>query len=194
MRKFFALMLAGVLAVGLVLGCGTFGSVGPSVVGVPSVIFPALCQAFFDYEDYDSSTPTVVMREARPIYNTFALRVLHEAGAMTPADAEQDRKRDEVLRALMRETRVEVPESGGPCRWLRAERPGEHYYGTDVIVLELSNITENPFATVAESRFGVFARLSIGGASGASWFWVPLQRTGGAWSASQAYELAISDG
>lgn len=137
--------------------------------------------------------PIVVLRESRPIHYTFALRVLHEVGAMTPAEADLDDARDEVLRELFRAT-VEMPESDGGCRWLRPERPDAEYFGSDEIILELSNVTEDPFAAAAEHRFGVFARLSRGGAFGASWYWVPLERTGGAWKASEAYELAISDG
>lgn len=182
-----------VLLAFLILGCSALTPAPPSAAGVPRVIFPALCKALFDYEDFEGSTPIVVLREARPIHYTFALRVLHEAGPMTPAEADRDEARDEVLRGLFRAT-VEIPENDGGCRWLRPERPDAEYFGSDEIILELSNVTEDPFAAAAEPRFGVFARLSRGGASGASWYWVPLERTGGAWKASEAYGLAISDG
>lgn len=181
------------LLASLTLGCSALTPESPSAAGVPRVIFPALCKAFFDYEDYDGSTPIVVLRESRPIRYIFALRVLHEAGPMTPAEADRDEARDEVLRELFRAT-VEMPESDGGCRWLRPERLDTEYFGSDEIILELSNVTEDPFAAEAEPRFGVFARLSRGGAFGASWYWVPLERTGGAWKASEAYDLAISDG
>lgn len=182
-----------VLLASLTLGCSTLTPAAPSVGGVPRVIFPTLCKALFDYDDYDGSMPIVVLRESRPIHYTFALRVLHEAGAMTPAEADLDGARDEVLRELFRAT-VEIPESNDGCRWLRPGRPDAEYFGSDEFILELSNVTEDPFAAAAEHRFGVFARLSRGGAFGASWYWVPLERTGGVWRAFEAFELAISDG
>lgn len=183
-----------VLVACLIFGCSSLPPATSFDAGVPTVIFSALCEAFFNYEDYDASTPTVVLRVTRPLYQTFALRILHEVDAMTPAEAERDYARDEVLRTLFRETRLEMPENDGRCRWVPPEGRDEDYFGTDAIILELSNITENPFAAEAQPRFGVFARLSSGGAFGASWYWVPLERAGGAWSAPRAYELAISDG
>lgn len=178
----------------LAQGCRTAPLDHRSTPGVPREIFPALCAVFLEEEGYDSSTATIVLSETRPIFRTFALRVLHDAGAMTPAEAEQDDARDEELEAQFRAMRVEVPAQGGSCRWLLAERTDEEYFGTDELMLELSNVVEDPFASAADSRLGVFVRLSIGGASGASWYWVPLKRAGDSWRVAAVSKLEISDG
>lgn len=186
--------LALLMFIGLGFGCRTFEQESPSGELMPGVIFGALCEAFLDEAEFDTSTSVVVLGKTRPIYETFALRTLHEVGAMTPAEGERDEARDEALLALFRESDVEIPANGGRCRWRTANQPFSYYVGRRILVLEMSNVVEDPFARGTESRFGVFVRRSLGGASGASWYWVSLERAGGSWRTTRVDALEISDG
>lgn len=188
------LLLSWLAIPALAQGCSAATVEAPSSVGAPGVVFPALCTAFVEKEDFDSSTTTVVLNETRAVFETFALRVLHEAGELTPAESEQDLARDEALKARFLPARVELPEGNGPCRWRLADRPATEYFGTKALLLELSNVVEDPFAPVDSPRYGLFARLSIGGASGASWYWVALKQVGASWDVVTVSHLEISDG
>lgn len=159
----------------------------------PAVIFPVLCEEFFEETD-PTTTSIVVLSETRPIFETFALRVLHGAGELTPAEAEQDDERDERLKDSFQPNRVRVPKSAQECNWLSPKRPDSEYFGTDQLMLELSNVVEDPFAPSGGSRFGVFARLSIGGRFGAGWYWVALNGVPGSWETAAAARLPINDG
>jgi hypothetical protein len=190
--KFAQMLLT--LSLLLVDGCSAAMRHMDSMGTLPGAIFPALCQVFIEEEGYDSATSTVVLRNTRPIFNTFALRILHQAGALTPSEAEEDEARDDALQMSFHETEVSRPSPGGRCRWTVPNRPDEEYFGTRTLILELSNVTEDPFARATDSGVGVFARLSFGGASGASWYWVALERTGEAYRVSGVFTLEISDG
>jgi len=191
LRRLLLLWLA---AFAFAQGCSAAAVEERSPVGVPSAVFQALCTAFVEAEEFDSSTTTVVLNETRAVFETFALRVLHEAGELTPAESEQDLARDQDLKASFLSARVDLPEAGGPCRWRLADRPAQEYFGTRALILELSNVLEDPFAPVDGPRHGLFARLSIGGASGASWYWVALKKVGTLWEVAAVSHLEISDG
>lgn len=175
-------------------GCRSTQTQGTSLSIPSSVVFPALCTAFFRDEEFDSSTTTTVVSETRPLFRMFALRSLHGAGEMTPAEAELDDARDEALEARFRSIRIGVPAQDGSCRWLLADRPTEEYYGSDELLLEVSEIVEDPFAKAESAPVGLFVRLSIGGASGASWYWVGLKLADDAWKVTSVSRLPISDG
>lgn len=187
----FPCLLRIVLFVSLPLACGTTARGKPCTV--PGVVFPAICAAFAEEEGFDSSTTMVVLSETRPVFETFALRVLHGAGELTPAEGAEDLALDEALKARFRPTRVELPADSGPCSWRLADRPAKEYFGTTKLILELSNVGEDPFATADAARYGLFARLSIGGASGVSWYWVALRQAGESWPAATVSKLEISD-
>lgn len=55
---------------------------------LPDSVFSSLCTTFVQGESYDSSTSTLVLRKTRPVFNTFALRLLQGEGKLTPANAE----------------------------------------------------------------------------------------------------------
>lgn len=182
---------------GLSLGIISCRAITPAVMNpterIPSGLFDALCESFVQ-AGHEPSATTLVLSETRPIFQTFALRILRNAGKMTPAEAEQDDARDRTLEERFRPTKIEVPGRDTGCAWDLADRPNAEYFGADRLMLELSNVVEDPFATRDEPRFGVFARLSIGGASGASWYWIDLKPRGESWQVTSVAELAISDG
>lgn len=166
------------------------GSPGP----LPASIFPSLCDAFIQNEGYDSSTSTLVLRKTRPIFNTFALRLLHEVGDMTPAEAEGDDQRDALLRARFVPRPVPLPERTGACHWSSPTGSDDEALGSDQLLLELSNIVEDPFLGDRERSYGIFARLALGFQSGGSWYWIALERSGSTWNVSKVSGLQISDG
>lgn len=198
----------------LAQGCSAATVQAASPVGVPSVVFPALCTAIIEEERLYSSfveedgferslfveedgaafsMTTVVLNETRAVFNTFALRVLHKAGELTPAESEQDLARDLALEAHFLPARIELPEEGGPCRWRLADRPAREYFGTEVRLLELSNVVEDPFAPVGSPRYGLFARESIAGLWAASWYWVALKQVGELWDVATVSRLEIDE-
>ena len=178
----------------LASGCSAIAVDRPSAVRVPGVVFPALCAAFIEQEAFDPSTTTVVLNETRAVYETFALRVLHEAGDLTPAESELDLAHDETLKAHFVPTRIEIPDSAGSCKWRLADRPAQDYLGAKALVLELSNIVEDPFAPGGTPSQGLFARLSIGCSAGASWYWIALKNVDSSWRVLRVVHLDISDG
>jgi hypothetical protein len=175
-------------------GCasGALVKTAPSAI-VSKIILPALCEEFFQNEAYDSRTTTVVLRETRPIYRTFALRVLHGSGPLTPAEFRLDDTRDDALRSLFEASAVDLPSGEQRCRWRAATKSSRDDSDLRALTLELSNITEDPFVEGTAGRFGVFARLSIGGEPGASWFWVALERLAESWTVDTISPLEISD-
>lgn len=174
-------------------GCAVYGIEEARPAGVLGVVFPALCATFIAEEGFDDSTVAYVVQETRPVFETFALRVLREAGALPPAEAEQDDALDAALKANFNPSPVALPPEGGPCRWRATDRPTSEYLGSDFLVLELSGILEDPFAPVEGPYYGLFAKLSIGGASGASWYWVALARAGSSWEVVAVSRLDINE-
>lgn len=137
---------------------------------------------------YDPIIITQVLAKTQPIYQTFALRVLRGAGALTPIEADEDDARDRELRRTFKPTAVPLPADHGRCRWRLnvqsdAAIPGQ-------LVLELSNVVEDPFNA---GSFGLFARHSLGGFA-AAWYWIGLENRSDHWEVVGVYELEISDG
>lgn len=164
---------------------------------LPTLIFPSLCQAFIQDEGYDSSTSTLVLRETRPIFNTFALRLLYGVGNMTPSEVESDDKRDTLLRDQFAPRTVLLPQTTGQCHWSYPTGTDEEAFGSTQLILELSNIVEDPFTdprTSPYGQYGIFARLSLGYQSGGSWYWISLDRSGNTWRVSKVSRLDVSDG
>jgi hypothetical protein len=178
----------------LAQGCHTVSFWTSTPEGVPHVVLPALCSQFIEVEDIDASTKIFVQNETSPIFRTFALRTLHSAGELTPAEALADDARDALLEAHFRPEPLGGVRRDGRCKWALADRSAPALLGSNLLLLELSGVTEDPFAQDTSERFGVFARLSFGRASGASWYWVQLVRTGESWESAAAVQLAISDG
>jgi hypothetical protein len=156
---------------------------------VPSEMFPSICEKLRAEEGFDAAGPIVVLRATRPIYHTLALRVLHGAGPLTPVEADQDNVRDNRLRASFRKVPVDVPKGSDFCHWVGADKAGR-----DDLLVEFSGIVEDPFVKGPRRRFGVFVRNSLGGASGAIWYWVSLERVGTRWLVSGVSTLDIADG
>ncbi len=165
----------------------------PELVGVPDVVFSALCETFSRVEGFDDQVPTVVLAATRPLYQTFALRVLHNAGKLTPDELQKDEDRDQELRRSFRAQPVHLPQPGSACRWSSSNKTAAEYFGTSTLVLELSNPVEDPFAEGFEPRLGLFARYSIGGQA-ATWYWIALEPSGVDWRVAVVFELDIVDG
>lgn len=181
------------LVILVAMGCATHDA-AHQTGGVPNEVFPALCERFIDSEDLDPSIRIVVLAETRPIFATFALRTMHDAGELTPAEALQDDARDEELAEDFRPAPVAPPAPDRRCSWSYEHRPATDYAGTNEVVLELSNPIDDPFSESSQAQSGVFARLSSGLVSGASWYWVGLRRTGETWEVDSVSPLEISDG
>jgi hypothetical protein len=189
----FARIGLGLVGAAVAAGCGSLPGGRPREL--PAEAFAQLCRAFAEEPGFDAAAPIVVPKQTRPIYQSLALRLVHQPAAVTLRQAESDERRDASLRESFEAMRLSVPAEGGKCRW---ERPGSEEApaaeGSE-LMLELSNVTEDPFASSGEPRWGVFARLSLGGRPGASWYWVALQaRGGGGWMAREAIRLDVSDG
>lgn len=138
--------------------------------------------------------PIVVHEKTRPIFNTFALRVFHGKGPLTPDEADSDHKHDTRLKSTFQPTAVMIPLPPRRCTWALPAHPATQYVGADEIVLELSNVIEDPFAQKACHSRGVFARVSLGERQGASWFWISLEGEPGSWSEATVHLLPIFDG
>ncbi|MCG8462293.1 MAG: hypothetical protein MI919_38910 [Holophagales bacterium] len=188
-------LLAITLAVLISLsGCGAAGPTAPIPRTIPKEVFPVLCEAFFALEGYDPSTVTTFVTKTRPIFRTFALRVLHEYGDLTPSEADQDELTDQHLRATFRESPIITPARTGECQWNGVDPGHLASVPRDELLLEMSNIIEDPFVDASEPHFGIFVRLSLGGQLGASWYWVLLEKRAGAWKVLEVSRLPISDG
>lgn len=161
--------------------------------GVPDAVFSALCETFTRVEGFDDAVPTVVLPATKPLYQTFALRVLHNAGKLTPDELQLDENRDQELRRSFRAQPVPVPQPGSACRWSSSNQAAAEYFGTRTLILELSNPVEDPFADGLEPRVGLFARHSIGGQA-AAWYWIALEPSGVGWRVAGVFELDIADG
>lgn len=151
---------------------------------LPHGIFPALCEVFRREPGYDADVTTKIVSRTQPIYRTFALRVLHSAGALTPSEADSDEASDQNLRRSHEPVSVQLAPAKGSCSWVvtDARASGE-------LVLEFSNVIEDPFK---KGSFGAFVRHSLGGEA-ASWYWIAFEHRGDAWEVAHVSELAISD-
>lgn len=175
------------------LSCRSLPLPDELLLTLPDSVFSSLCTAFVQEEGYDSSTSTLVLRKTRPIFNTFALRLLHGEGKLTPVEAEIDDERDILLRARFVPAPVHLPQKTGQCSWAHPTGTDEEALASSQLLLELSNIVEDPFARSSESTHGIFARLSLGYQSG-SWYWIALDRHGDTWNVSKVSGLEVSDG
>lgn len=170
------------------LACAASGWRSGTPERLPRSVFPALCEVFRADPDYDPTTITIVLAQTEPIYQTFALRVLRGAGALTPIEADQDDARDRELGRVFEPTAVRLPAERGNCSWQLSAQLDDAIAGR--LVLELSNVVPDPFS---DGTFGLFARHSLGG-SAAAWYWIELENRAAHREVAGVYELEISDG
>lgn len=169
-------------------------SIQSSEYEIPPVIYPALCRTLIAGEALDQSTQVVVIGLSQPIFRTSALRAGRGREVLTLEDVAEDEARDAILIHEFKPSRVAIPGSHTDCAWKYLEGPAPELTDTDTLVLEFSGVVGNPFAGTTQPEHGVFARLSIGRASGASWYWVALRGTGDAATVTQITKLSVSDG
>lgn len=77
--------------------------------------------------------------------------------------------------------------TGPTCRFAGTARPVHR----DDLLLQVSNVLVNPYLPMEQ---GVLGRLSLGGDSGATWFWVVVRRQENEEIVSDVVELSIDDG
>ena len=162
---------------------------------IPPQVLSGLCKTLLVEEiGFRSTTPVVVYEQTRPVFDLFALRVLRGKGPLTPETSEIDYARDQELAKNFSPVSVKIPESPRKCTWALPAHPPDQYAGSEQLVLELSNIIEDPFTSEEHSKFGLFAKFSFGEHQGASWYWISLQGNLGSWKSASAYLLPVSDG
>lgn len=154
-------------------------------------LFPKLCETLLLQDPEAGQVRVVVLREAQPIYQTFALRVLRGVLPLDPKAAEEDDRRDrELVNTFQREV-FDFATQSSDCMFEAEFGPQAQEDGA--VLLALSPIIRDPFAPGSrESAFGLFARLWLEGA-GPSWFWIDLARTGETWNAVDVHALLISE-
>jgi hypothetical protein len=156
-------------------------------------LFAKFCDALLLQDSEAGQVRVVVGPEARPIYQTFALRALKGVPPLDPKVAEEDDRRDRERVTEFRRTLFDLVQQNSDCMFeLRVGSEAETSKDGEVH-LALSPIIPDPVAADPnEQTFGLFAKLSLEGA-GPSWFWVKLERAGVRWKAVAVHELPISE-
>jgi hypothetical protein len=167
-------ILASVVPIAVAIGFCRSAGVDPQPPAVPSSVFTALCEQFATEKGFTSDVRTLVLSRTRPIFNTFAVRLAHARASGSPAQAADDDVTDAVLRDRFTPTGIALPFAKDDCNWRLVEGPIDRFVNTRELILELSNpVVYTAVPEKIESR-GVFARHSLGGAAGASWYWIAL--------------------
>ena len=183
-----------ILVAGLISGAANTESLEAQNQPPPIVLEELCAHLLAERKDFEATMPIVVHEETRPIFNTFALRVLRNKGPLTPAEADSDHRHDTRLKSTFQPTPVTIPPPPRRCTWALPADPVTQYVGADEIVLELSNIVEDPIVQEECHGRGVFARISLGERQGASWFWISLKGEPGSWTEATVHLLPFFDG
>lgn len=148
--------------------------VSPEWDAVPAGVIDVVCTRLRD----DAITAVSVVKTSQRIATPQALAVLGVSyGKRTTND-----RMTEALASGQRELPVQTTSS--VCAVTPIDRMDGRLHA-DAMILELSSPLANPFA---RNEAGLFARVSLGGQH-ASWYWIPLGKTGGIWMAGQALPL-----
>jgi hypothetical protein len=177
--------LIAVLVVPAILLASCSAGLRPPRLTPPGEIYTDLCNKIIAAEGGAlGDLPVIVLARTRPIYFTALLRARPDVKNFeTEQDfvdardlaAKMDKELDTHLASAFSSLPVPFPTDHQICNWTRPSRADDDYFGSDELILELSNVFEYPFAEVGKPRFGLFARFSLGGRAGASWFWISLQ-------------------
>lgn len=147
--------------------------VSPEWDAIPSGVIDIICTRLRD----DAITAVSVVRTSQRIATPQALAVLGDSyGKRTTND-----RMAEALASGQKSVPVQTTSS--VCAVTPIDRMDHRLH--DAMILELSSPLANPFA---RNEAGLFARVSLGGQH-ASWYWIPLGKTGGTWMAGQALPL-----
>jgi hypothetical protein len=113
---------------------------------------------------------------------------------VTPEHLTLAEKLDADYRASFSPLSIELPDYRLPCSLQLVKGRLQDHYGSSRLLLELSNPIRNPYSTGDDEDFGVFARLSVGGRTGAGWYWAALSESATGWEVRRIVPLEISDG
>ncbi len=188
--------LSATLCVALALNIGAPAHAQQAQVPGLEAVFEPLCERLVGDGEIAPSDHVVVLRWTRPISQLLALRSLNSEPALLAAQVFEAVAADDAAEQRFEPSEVSVPREPTGCHWERADGRNAEYSGSDQLLLEFSNLAEDPFAKSAEMRYGVFARLSRGGSFGASWYWIGLTSDdrSSSWRVSTILDLQIADG
>jgi hypothetical protein len=149
-----------------------------------------ICQNKLSAESAVGSGEILILSQTTPTLSYHALRLLEPA---PPLRGLAEINEIDLLEAATRDSFVSLPiqvvQGAVSCRArsVRSFTPSAQ----NSLCLELSSPLVNPFVP---SETGLFARFSLGGAPGASWYWVRLKFVRQSWVFRELVQLDIDDG
>lgn len=162
----------------------------------PSVsegIFGSLCEVLVQEQELGLDQEVLVLADTRPVFHMVALHFHSSGPSLLPSEIEPDLEREDYLRASFQPQRSPRPPRTAACHWKVTQADLQDLLFTNKLILELSNVLEDPHAPGEIPSWGRFARFSLGGRPGASWLWIPLHAVDGQWIAGEAVLLDVSD-
>lgn len=184
-----------VLAAALLFAIHTLGCTTARPPGTPGTyesILLKLCPSLIA-EQLGPEQEVYFLAETQPIIDTFSLRLLYDEKSIALATIESDDARDATYRRHFRSRAISLEKVSSRCNFVRASEDYDKLYGENLILVQLSGRIKNPFIIDGAGSRGYFARISLGGRAGASWYWLEMAgRAGG--EVAEIYKLEISDG
>lgn len=159
-----------------------------------SDLYRSLCDVLYREEELTPGDAIIVFPETRPIYSMVSLRLLYSTEAPSLDAYWEDDELDEDHRRRFEPTELPAPRGTSSCRLVKAQGTYQDYAMSNDLLLELSNVVANPYGVQGGEPYGRFARFSLGGRTGAGWYWVAMRPLNGEWAVTRVAPLDISDG
>jgi len=155
-------------------------------------LFSILCETLVADEELSSKQEVFVLDETRPVYQLSALHMVFADQGLTPDQVEPDLRRDQELSASFQPQPVSLSANTTRCNWKITSDDMKSLRRLNRLVVEVSNPVQSSFGRESSSH-GRFVRFSVGGRSGAAWYWVPLSNEDDGWFVNRPVKLPVSD-
>lgn len=162
----------------------------PGRLSAPLVI--AVCSQVAALEHFAGPTNVGLITASdphAPALALFGLVHLCRAVPPTPEDFVACERLEADLDKVLYPVPVDVPPAGGTCRW-HPVQPGAAS-PDDLLVFRFSSPIAAAKSPCGEA--GILLAVSLSGAFGADWYWVPLRQVGGVWSPGEIKALDVHD-
>ncbi|HEX7154555.1 MAG TPA: hypothetical protein VF618_23925 [Thermoanaerobaculia bacterium] len=185
MRSASALLLSTLLL--LFASCATTTApaaktAAPEWDAIPSGVLDVFCRRLKSDAVGSGGGSVGIVTRTQPLVSASSLDSLQNAYFGRGNAARQA----EALSAGQRMIPIALPQ--GSCAWQPMEAVDPNRY-SDIMVVELSNALTNPYQW---REAGLFARVSLAGRD-ASWYWIPLTRSGDTWTTGHILPLDLTD-
>ena len=192
MNKTLAVLV--LLTLALAHGCCPAYTVHPATSTVLDYtsISEAVCTYISENEDYRRG-PVVVISKTVPLIDIFLLRSVYLPDTADLQAAEEDDALSQELKEHHSVKEITFAVLDSPCNFELVEKAVPSDDGQKLL-LEYSDLVQNPFAGETDPRVGFFAKLRLQGQFAGDWYWIEAIQAESYFLAGKVIRLPIEDG